>query len=310
MTNTLDAHIAFAHRLAQEARQMYAPYLRNVVSVEANVGMAVSTAVGMGDGTSDRTPHPTNGAIDLPGDAHAHAARPSLPHTEIKPDRSLVTALDHAIETHLRARIEATYPQHGIYGEEEGTVRLDAEHVWVLDPIDGTAPFLAGVPVFGTLIALLQHGTPVLGVMDFPATGDRWVGATGRPTLHHGTPCSTRSCGELGDAMLSTSNPDFYAPDELPAFQALRERTRWRIYGGCCLAYGLLASGRTDIAIDARLALYDYAPFIPVIQGAGGVITDWDGRALGLHNPASRILAAGDPARHREALHLVRHAMA
>lgn len=273
MMNTLDAHIAFAQGLAQEARQMYAPYLRHVVGVDTNV------------------------------------ATSRLPQTDIKPDRSLVTALDHAIEAHLRARIEDAYPQHGIYGEEGGTVRLDAEHVWVLDPIDGTAPFLAGIPVFGTLIALLQRGTPVLGIMDFPVTGDRWVGAAGRPTLHHGAPCHTRACGQLSDAMLSTSNPDFYAPDELPAFQALRERTRWRIYGGCCLAYGLLAAGRTDIAIDARLALYDYAPFIPVIQGAGGVITDWNGRALGLDNPASRILAAGDPARHQEALHRVRQAM-
>ncbi|MNV67758.1 Histidinol-phosphatase [compost metagenome] len=180
----------------------------------------------------------------------------------------------------------------------------------MLDPIDGTAPFIAGIPVFGTLIALLRRGAPVIGVMDFPATRDRWVGVAGRPTRHQGQPCRTRACGHLGDAMLSTSNPDFYAPDELPAFQALRERTRWRIYGGCCLAYGLLASGRTDVAIDARLALYDYAPFIPVIQGAGGVITDWDGHALSLDNPSPRILAAGDPARHRDALDLVRYAMA
>lgn len=233
----------------------------------------------------------------------------SAPRPDIKPDRSLVTALDHAIEAHLRARIEHAYPDHGIYGEEGGVVRLDAEYVWVLDPIDGTAPFLAGVPVFGTLIALLHRGEPVIGVMDFPSTADRWVGAVGQPTRHRGQPCHTRPCEAMGDAMLSTSNPDFYAADELPAFQALRARTRWRIYGGCCLAYGLLASGRTDVAIDAKLALYDYAPFVPVIQGAGGVITDWHGRALSLDNPATQILAAGDPARHREALGLLRPAM-
>lgn len=233
----------------------------------------------------------------------------TAPRADVKADRSLVTELDHAIEAHLRARIEHAYPSHGIYGEEEGHVRLDAEFVWVLDPIDGTAPFLAGVPVFGTLIALLHRGAPVIGVMDFPATGERWVGAAGRPTLHQGQVCHTRACGHLGDAMLTTSNPDFYAAAELPAFQALRERTRWRIYGGCCLAYGLLACGRTDVAIDARLALYDYAPFIPVIQGAGGVITDWDGRALSLDNNSSRVLAAGDADRHREALGLVRHAV-
>ncbi|HEY9319863.1 MAG TPA: inositol monophosphatase family protein [Achromobacter sp.] len=262
MTNTLDDGIAFAERLADEARDLYAPYLS------------------------------------------------AAPRTDIKPDRSLVTALDQAIEAHLRSRIESAFPGHGIYGEEGGTVRLDAEYVWVLDPIDGTAPFIAGIPVFGTLIALLRRGVPVMGLMDFPATRDRWVGAADRPTRHQGQPCRTRACGQLADAMLTTSNPDFYAPHELPAFQALRERTRWRIYGGCCLAYGVLASGRTDVAIDARLALYDYAPFIPVIQGAGGVITDWNGQPLSLDNPSPRILAAGDPARHREALDLVRHAMA
>lgn len=235
---------------------------------------------------------------------------PAAPRAAIKPDRSLVTVLDHAIEAQLRARIEAAHPEHGIHGEEGGVVRLDAEYVWVLDPIDGTAPFLAGVPVFGTLIALLRRGVPVVGVIDFPVTGERWVGAAGHPTRHQGHTCRTRACDDLADAMLSTSNPDFYSPDELPAFQALRERTRWRIYGGCCLAYGLLASGRTDLAIDAKLALYDYAPFVPIIQGAGGVITDWNGRRLGLDNPSPRILAAGDPARHRDALGLLRQAMA
>lgn len=234
----------------------------------------------------------------------------AAPRPDIKPDRSLVTALDHAIEAHLRTRIEHAYPKHGIQGEESGGVRLDAEYLWVLDPIDGTAPFLAGVPVFGTLIALLHRGVPIMGVMDFPATGERWVGAAGHPTRHRGQPCRTRACDDMADAMLSTSNPDFYAQEELPAFHALRDRTRWRIYGGCCLAYGLLASGRTDLAIDAKLALHDYAPFVPIIQGAGGVITDWEGRALTLNNPAARILAAGDPARHRDALDLLRQTMA
>lgn len=231
------------------------------------------------------------------------------PTVEVKSDRSLVTALDRAIEVRLRSLIEEHHPHHGIYGEEEGHVRLDAEYVWVLDPIDGTAPFIAGVPVFGTLIALLHNGVPVLGVMDFPATRDRWVGVVGRPTLHLGKACRTRDCASLADAMLTASNPDFFAPEELPAFEALRTRTRWRIYGGCCLSYGLLASGRTDLAIDARLKLYDYAPFIPIIEGAGGVITDWDGRALTLDNCGPRILAAGDPRRHGEALALVQQAM-
>lgn len=240
---------------------------------------------------------------------HLHTA----PSSEVKADRSFVTALDRAIEERLRQRIEARCPTHGIHGEEFGAVRSDAEWVWVLDPVDGTAPFLAGVPVFGCLIALLHHGVPVLGVMDFPATAERWLGVAGEPTLHisaAGTrTCRTRPCAELGQAIMSASNPDFYSAEEAPALQTLRSRTQWRIYGGCCLAYGQLASGRTDVALDARLALHDWAPFVPVIEGAGGVITDWQGRALGLHNPSSRILAAGDAQRHAEALALVQAAV-
>ena len=237
------------------------------------------------------------------------AGNHAAPRADIKPDRSLVTTLDHAIESHLRARIEQAYPSHGMLGEEGDAVRPEAEYVWVLDPIDGTAPFLAGVPVFGTLIALLHRGTPVLGVMDLPATNERWVGAAGYPTRHQGQPCQTRACPALDEALLSTSNPDFYTAAELPALHTLRDRTRWRIYGACCLAYGLLASGRTDLAIDTRLALHDYAPFVPIIQGAGGVITDWNGLALSLDNPSPRILAAGDPARHADALRWVQAAL-
>lgn len=231
------------------------------------------------------------------------------PTVEVKADRSLVTALDSAIEVRLRERIQARFPAHGILGEELGPERLEAEAVWVLDPIDGTAPFIAGMPVFGTLIALLWRGRPVIGVMDFPVTHDRWVGVQGRPTRHNGAPCRTRACDALESAMLTTSNPDFYAAAERPAFEALRTRTRWRIYGGCCLAYGLLAAGRTDVAIDAGLKLYDYAPFVPVIEGAGGVITDWQGRSLSLHNPSRRIVAAGDARRHCEALDLIADAL-
>jgi len=231
------------------------------------------------------------------------------PDVEVKADRSLVTALDQAIEVRLRELIEARWPDHGIYGEEHAPVRLDAQYVWVLDPIDGTAAFIAGVPVFGTLIALMDKGVPVLGVIDLPVTQDRWVGIAEQPTLFRGQPCRTRACPVLADAMLTTSNPDLYQPEELPVLDALRARTRWRIYGTACTAYGLLASGRTDIAIDTGLKLWDYAPCVPIIEGAGGVITDWEGRPLRLENWGAQILAAGDPARHGEALALVRQHM-
>lgn len=236
------------------------------------------------------------------------AATARRPEVEVKPDRSFVTALDGKIERRLRELIADRFPAHGVLGEEEAPRDLTAEYVWVLDPIDGTAPFIAGVPVFGTLIALMRAGRPIIGVMDHPVTRDRWVGVAGQATRHNGQICKTRRAPDLASSILSASNPDFFAERERPALDALRAATAWRIYGACCMAYGLLASGRTDVAIDTRLKIYDYAPFIPIIEGAGGRITDWQGGALALDS-GPQILAAGSADRHGEALAAVRKAL-
>lgn len=227
---------------------------------------------------------------------------------EVKPDRSFVTDMDLAIEMRLRELISDAHPDHGVVGEEQDASDPDAEFVWVLDPIDGTAPFIAGMPVFGTLIALMHRGKPVIGVIDHPSGGNRWLGIARRQTLLNGGPCHTRACGDIGSAILSVCNPDFFHPEEHPALDALREATAWRIYGGACLSFGLLASGRTDVHIDTQFKIHDLAPYAPIIEGAGGVVTDWDGRPLTLSS-GPRILAAGDPARHRDALDLVQRAM-
>lgn len=237
--------------------------------------------------------------------AKAASARPEV---EVKPDRSFVTDLDRAIELRLRDRIADRYPDHGVIGEEGGEPVV-RDLTWVLDPIDGTAAFIAGMPVYGTLIALMQDDTPILGIIDLPSTSERWVGVAGRPTRHGGRVCATRACASLPEAILSASNPDFFSAEELPALEAMRAATAWRIYGGACRAYGLLASGRTDLAIDTRLKLWDYAPYVPIIEGAGGIVTDWQGRRLSMQS-GPQLLAAGDPARHREALALVEKALA
>jgi inositol-phosphate phosphatase / L-galactose 1-phosphate phosphatase / histidinol-phosphatase len=229
------------------------------------------------------------------------------PDAAVKPDRSFVTSLDARIEQRLRALIETRYPAYGILGEEGDATGLDAECVWVLDPIDGTAPFIAGVPVYGTLISLMIGGRPVLGIIDMAATADRWTGAHGRPTQHSSGMVRTRACPSLDKAILTSSNPDFFTDHERPVLDALRRATAWRIYGGCCMAYGLLASGRTDVACDTGFKVWDYAPFVPIIEGAGGVITDWHGKPLGLAS-GPHVLAAGEPARHRDALVLVQQA--
>jgi histidinol phosphatase-like enzyme (inositol monophosphatase family) len=218
-----------------------------------------------------------------------------------KGDGSPVTAVDRAVEAQLREMIAARYPDHGIIGEEHGATAPDREWVWALDPIDGTLPFLAGIPVFGTLIALLRDGVPLIGVIDMPATEQRWLGCRGRPSTLNGAPVRTRTCAALSTALVSTSNPDFYSPADRPALDRLNAATRWTVYGGSCMAYAQLAAGRIDLGMDVAFDPYDYLALVPVIEGAGGRITDWRGEPLTLDS-GDRILAAGDPARHAEAL--------
>jgi histidinol phosphatase-like enzyme (inositol monophosphatase family) len=226
---------------------------------------------------------------------------------EAKGDGSPVTDVDRAVEDRIRAMIAEIYPDHGVLGEERGASAPGAnagDFVWVIDPIDGTLPFLAGIPVFGTLIALLREGVPLLGVIDMPVTEERWIGVAGAATTRNGAPVSVRPCAELSAALLSTSNPDFYGAADFQALRRLNAATRWTVYGGSCLAYAQLASGRIDLGLDVGLDSFDFLALVPVIAGAGGVITDWQGRPLGLGS-GDRILAAGDPCCHARALELL-----
>lgn len=227
------------------------------------------------------------------------------PAVETKADRSPVTALDKAVEQRLRAMIEARYPRHGIRGEEFGTKDGGAEHVWVLDPIDGTGPFIAGIPVFGTLIGLARGGQPLLGVADHPVTRERWSGATGLPSRVNGRAVRSRRGAPLEAAMMSSSSPDFYAPDEWARYVRLRQEVGWAVYGGSCYAYCQLASGRIDLSVDCSLDVYDILPLEPIIRGAGGLVTDWEGRGIHLEW-RGRVLAGGDPALHARALEILR----
>lgn len=227
------------------------------------------------------------------------------PTVETKADKSPVTALDKAVEARLRAMIEARYPRHGIQGEEYGAKDRGAEHVWVLDPIDGTGPFIANIPVFGTLIGLARAGQPLVGVADHPVTRERWVGASGLPSRLNGRPVRTRHGAPLAGAMMSSSSPDFYAPDEWTRYQTLRQQVAWAVYGGSCYAYCQLGSGRIDLSVDCAMDVYDILPLEPIIRGAGGIVTDWAGKGIDLDWKGA-VLAAGDPALHAQALALLR----
>ncbi len=223
-------------------------------------------------------------------------ASKTVPEITIKADASYVTATDKAVEQKLRDLIISQYPDHGIFGEEFENLNTDAEFVWVIDPIDGTAAFVAGIPVYGTLIALAWQGKPFIGVIDHPLTDDRWTGVNRKLALHNGTPVTTRTCDTLASAYATCSNPDFMSPDQLTRFTAVRKQVAYVQYGGSCFAYGILASGRSDFAIDAGLDAFDIYACAAIIQGAGGSVTDWDGAELSFDMDGT-VLAAGDKTR-------------
>ena len=212
-----------------------------------------------------------------------------------KSDLTPVTVADREAEAAMRRLIEAHFPEHGIIGEEHGRTRPDAEYAWVLDPIDGTKSFISGIPLFGTLIALTYRGRPVLGVVDQPILGERWLGARGHPTLFNGAPARTRACASLAAATLYSTAPELMFKDaDAAGFERLRAAVKFARAGGDCYAYAQLASGFIDLVVEGGLKPYDYCALVPVVEGAGGVITDWEGRALTLGSDG-RVVACGDP---------------
>lgn len=222
-----------------------------------------------------------------------------------KADQSPVTIADREAERAVRDILDAERPDDGIFGEEFGVKGLDADYVWVIDPIDGTKSFIAGRPIFGSLIALLHHGVPVLGIIDQPISRDRWVGVAGRATLLNGQPVTVRGCpGGLGAAMLATTAPDLFPGDDLTGFGRVRDAAKVTIWGGDCYNYGLVAAGHVDLVVESGLKLFDFAALVPVVIGAGGQMTDWDGAALNASSPG-RVVASGDARVHAETIALL-----
>ena len=217
-----------------------------------------------------------------------------------KADQSPVTVADREAERVMRELIAAACPDHGIIGEEFGAMRPEADYVWVLDPIDGTKSFITGKPLFGTLVALAYRGRPVLGVIDQPVLHERWIGAKGHATTFNGTEARVRPCDGIGDAMLYATDPAMFKGDDAEAFERLSRQVCYPLYGSDCYAYGLLASGYTDLVVEASLGAYDYCALVPVVEGAGGVMTDWSGEALTISSDG-RVIAAGDARIHQAA---------
>ncbi len=216
-----------------------------------------------------------------------------------------VTVADRDAETAIREAVAVAYPSHGILGEEFGTLRPDAEYRWVIDPIDGTRAFIVGQPLWGTLIGLTRAGVPLLGLMDQPFTGERfWSGESEAYFRHEGTTRTmrTRLCPSLGEALLGASSPDLFAGEDERRFAALTRAVRLRRFGGDCYNYCLLALGQIDLVAEAGLKPFDILPLIPIIERAGGVVSNWEG---GDPREGGRILAAGDPRLHAAAVEVL-----
>lgn len=226
---------------------------------------------------------------------------------ELKGDNSPVTIADREAEDAMRAILMAEYPQDAIIGEEFAQHEGRSGRTWVLDPIDGTISFLAGRPIFGTLVALLADGWPVLGIIDQPIIGERWVGRIGAPTTLNGHAVRTRACPSLEQAVLATSSPHYFDAEGADAYMKLaaavggNKRQGLIVYGGDCYNYGLLAAGQLDIVCEAGLSLFDYAALVPVVEGAGGTMSDWQGNPLDADSDGS-VIALGDPARLEDVL--------
>ncbi len=221
-----------------------------------------------------------------------------------------VTAADRAAERAIRKAVRQHFPDHGLVGEEYGAIVGKGRYQWLIDPIDGTRAFITGSPLWGTLIGLVDRGIPVLGIMNQPFTCERFW-SEGRGARRRGPDGAihrirTRPCASLAQAVLATTTPDMFAgPAEAARFGALKSRARMTRYGGDCYGYCLLASGFIDLIVESGLKAYDIAPLIPIIEGAGGVVTTWEGKPAA---EGGRIVAAGDGRVHAAALAILRGA--
>ena len=224
---------------------------------------------------------------------------------DAKPDRTPVTEADRAAERAIRAILAGERPEDGIAGEEYGASRGRSGLTWIIDPIDGTKAFLTGRPTFVTLIALLDGDRPILGVIDQPVARERWVGAAGRPTELNGVPIRTRACAHLAAASFSTTGPDLFPDEDERVHTVLAPQFGQRTYGGDGYAYGLLAAGWIDVVLEAGLKLHDFAALAPVVEGAGGVMTDWSGQALGAASNG-QVLASGSAELHDQVIARIR----
>ena len=221
-----------------------------------------------------------------------------------KGDDSPVTIADRTIEMRLREIVEHERPDDGILGEEFGPKETKSGYTWVFDPIDGTKSFTIGRPTFGNLIGLCDSETPILGIINHPILNQRWVGMTGEQTTMNGATVSVRPCPTLKDAIFGTGSATQISHDDPARFSRIEAATRYTVFQGDCYFYGLMANGMMDAIVEDHLGIYDFVALVPVIEGAGGIITDWKGNPKTLHGDA-RVIATGAQNIHDNLLEII-----
>ena len=227
---------------------------------------------------------------------------------DVKADDSPVTIADREVERTMRDILGKELPDHGILGEEYGRENVDAEYVWVLDPIDGTKSFISGKPSFATLIALCHRGKPVLGIIDQAITEERWVGMMGKASTMNGKEISARECEDLKSATFFTTAPELFRDNAKKAYDAVSTQCRVPMYGVDAYAYGLTALGLADTVVEIGLQAYDFCALVPVVEGAGGVMSDWSGKELTIDSDGA-VIASGDARCHQDVLATIKAAM-
>lgn len=231
---------------------------------------------------------------------------------ERKADLSPVTKADQEVETFLRHKIKLAYPNHGIIGEEFGKEGEEHPVQWIIDPIDGTKCFIAGAPLFGTLIGIFENGIPVAGIIHQAISRETWKGYKGGNASLNNKPITTQQKKiKISDSILCSTAPELVGGiNEKARFDSLNQQVYFTRFGLDCYAAGLVAGGYVDFMIEAKLQLYDYAGLVPVIEAAGGIVSDWNGNPLTLDclsniNPRGHFLASGNASLHEQALKLL-----
>ena len=221
-----------------------------------------------------------------------------------KLDNSPVTIADRECETRIRSLITERFPGHGILGEEHGFDGEELSEIWVIDPIDGTKSFISGLPLYGTLLAYVKDGGVRIGAISMPELEELWIGIEGQGCFFNGAPCRVSECRSLEDAILMTTALEYFSPGNREKFAVLREKSRIRRYGGDCYIYAMVASGFADLAVETGLQTYDYMALVPVVEQAGGIITDWSGKRPDFGSDGT-IVAAATQELHQQALEIL-----